>query len=653
MKKKIFIAVLLLAFFSTPAFSFSVASLARGEYKLMDIPLIEGIDYFQKTMWSFYYYARLFAVFLGVVSVCWTSFRLWAGTYEVRRAVVDIFCKFLIFTALFNAYPVITNYVIDYAIHIGMTAGNGFNTVNANFNVFAQSMERRVELGQRQLAQMLRTGARMSSDVAKQLASISYVSREEQESFLAAVQVVNVRDPRAMDPGFIYYEHPVSGDPVSTSLSDFFYRMDQQRKDNAAESVSSEEFSDAVVALQAMQEIFTRDPLDPSRGPTIGASLVRDYTLSPYLLDAEGSQTNLLSPAALIKLSVVSSQVTAHRMDNWYDRETATIRQRGFFGRAQGETIGLLLSDIQHFILCLFMTLATILTMVFFVIQYVMCIFEYFVVTSAGAIFIPFCLFDGTKSFTAKLVTLFAAYFIKLMVMTLCLFWAIGTFINADVVIMTDPNPASMLNIAYFAFTTLLCWVVTQNGPAIAVSLLNGNPQLSMGEFLHAAGTAAAGAMLARRAAQAGIGGLQHAAKTGQGAVRAGQTVAARWQGAGAAAGDAGLAGFARFGAQLSGFGRLTTDSMVQRMGEAFTGAQSRLDGESGRPNIGRVGAGHSDKFLNKNGSQGYGDALSASREAANAHLQKKYGNKDDAGKPDDGKPDDDLASTSHDEKRS
>jgi hypothetical protein len=78
--------------------------------------------------------------------------------------------------------------------------------------------------------------------------------------------------------------------------------------------------------------------------------------------------------------------------------------------------------------------------------------------------------------------------------------------------IMMDTPVLSLLIVAKFFFTIVLGWVVTQNGPKLATALLNGPPDLSMGEFLHAGGTAIAGAYAAKRAA-AGIGNA--AQKTG------------------------------------------------------------------------------------------------------------------------------------------
>jgi type IV secretory pathway TrbL component len=274
------------------------------------------------------------------------------------------------------------------------------------------------------------------------------------------------------------------------------------------------------------------------------------------------------------------------------------------------------------------MTLAIILSIVFYVIQYMMCIFEYFIVTSVGALFIPFCLFDGSKSFTAKLVTLFSAYFIKLLVMTFCLFWVFNVFIDVGVTIMIDKNPASILNFTYFIFTTLLCWTITQHGPSIAVTLLNGSPQLSMGEFLHAAGTMAAGAMLARRAAHTTGTAAQTIGRTAQAGVRTAQTGAAMIGGTMSAIRDSGLTGGAARRAAAGSMGAMLLNSSKERINEMLTGTKGKLTDEQGDSTIPRVGAGSSSKNTNANGTQGMADAREASRRSTEGFIEKQNADK-------------------------
>jgi type IV secretion system protein TrbL len=632
MKKKLAFTLLFLACILLPAFSFDIAAFAQSKYKLMDIPLILGMDYFWRAMGDFYYYARTLSVLLAFVTVFWTSFRLWAGTVEIRNALVDIFLKFFLFFALFSLYPSITNFVINKAVTIGMRAGDGYNTLNAKFNAFAVEMERKVALGHQQLEAMMSGNFRMTPELARKISERAYISEADQQAFLQRVSGGgNIISYEEMAPAITASAAGVTtaqGLPIAgtnlfnvlnvfrskgvvTSVDDFNRAMDAALRQSGS-NLTAAEFADAIVILRAMQEIFIQ--ADENGRPVNDSSVVRKYMLSPYLLDAQGSQTNMLSPSALIKLSVLISSVITARLDNFYDEENGFVSARPLFG------IVPTLSDVQRMFLTVLMTLAVILSVVFFCIQYVMCIFEYYITTSVGALFIPFILFDGTKSFTAKLVTLFSAYFIKLLVMCLCVFWVLNVFIDVNTTIMFDKNPVSMLNVGYFLFTTILCWVVTLYGPSVAVTILNGNPQLSMGEFVHAVGVAAGGALLARRAvhtAGAVAGGAVHA---GQAGVRTAQAAAARWQGAGNAVRESGLTGFRAFGAQASTFGRLTTDNLVQRMGEFATGKQSNLnDGNTGK-GPSRVGGG-SGYSHNKDGTQNFAEGKKNAELQAGKHL--------------------------------
>lgn len=102
--------------------------------------------------------------------------------------------------------------------------------------------------------------------------------------------------------------------------------------------------------------------------------------------------------------------------------------------------------------------------------------------------------------------------------MLLCIFWTFSTYLNAASNILASARPVTMLNFAYVLFALILGFVVTQNAPQVAMTMLNGTPQLSMGEFMHAAGTAAAGAVLAKKGAAAAANAAKKAAPVVQGA---------------------------------------------------------------------------------------------------------------------------------------
>jgi type IV secretion system protein TrbL len=329
------------------------------------------------------------------------------------------------------------------------------------------------------------------------------------------------------------------------------------------------------------------------------------------MTDRDGRQTNLLSPGAMIKTAVLISDIISRQGSTEYSSD-----KQGFIEKKLDETFQKILS----LILVILMTFGLIMASIFCVIQYVMCIFEYFIVTAVGVIFIPFCLWDGTKSFTAKLVTLFTSFFIKIMVMILCLFWVYSAFIYMGVSILSSNEPISFLSFAYFIFTCLLGWVVTQNGPQIAVTILNGSPQLSMGEFLHAAGTAVASAAMAKRAAGTAVAAVKGGGKAVQAGVRGVQTVDAAFQGSTAAieaaqkAAGGTLAKGQQFGVGLGALGGIIGNGVKNTAATLLTGREKKEGGIS-------VGGGNLIDNKAKDNSRTHSDSEKAARS-----MGSKYG---------------------------
>jgi type IV secretion system protein TrbL len=313
----------------------------------------------------------------------------------------------------------------------------------------------------------------------------------------------------------------------------------------------------------------------------------------------------------MIKTAVLISDIISRQGSIEYSSD-----KEGFIEKKLDETF----QKVVSLILVILMTFGLIMASVFCVIQYVMCIFEYFIVTAAGVIFIPFCLWDGTKSFTAKLVTLFTSYFIKIMVMILCLFWVYSAFIYMGISIMASNEPVSFLSFAYFIFTCLLGWVVTQNAPQIAVTILNGSPQLSMGEFLHAAGTAVASAAAARKAAGAAGAAVTTGGKVIQSGVRGVQTVDAAFKGSTAAieaarkAAGGTLTGGQQFGIGLGALGGIIGNGVKNTAATLFTGQEKKTGGIS-------VGGGSLADNEAKDGSRSHADSTAAAQD-----MGQKYG---------------------------
>jgi type IV secretion system protein TrbL len=527
MKKRFFFLAVFLLSCGASLFGFSLSSLAQGSFKQFDMPLIDGIAYFQKSMGDFYGIALRLSTLLGIVCIVWNAFRLWMGSQEVRKACVDIIAKFTLFVFLINAYPLIVGQVIDTAVNIGMHAGGGYNKVNAAFYALREDCETKIKVAQETLYAILREGkdgGALNAESVRLLAQVTYIGEGEIESFLKdkGVEVFSREDYDKLGKGWWNKLFP-SGEQreLNDRMMDFVKSIDVEA---ALALTEDKDLQQAMITMKAMEEVMVVQNPDDEEGQ--GQSKVKSYLYNPFMTDREGRQTNILSPGAMIKTAVLISDVISRQGSLEYSSD-----KKGFVEKKLDETF----QKVISLILIVLMTFGLVMASIFCVIQYVMCVFEYFIVTAVGVVFIPFCLWDGTKSFAAKLVTLFTSYFIKIMVMVLCLFWVYSAFIYMGVSIMSSNEPVSFLSFSYFIFTCLLGWVVTQNGPQIAVAILNGTPQLSMGEFLHAAGTAVASAAMAKRAAAAGGNAARAGGKAVQGGVRAAQTVDAAYSGSTAA----------------------------------------------------------------------------------------------------------------------
>jgi type IV secretion system protein TrbL len=599
---------LLLSFFlisASPSFSFSISSIAQGNFKQFDLPLIDGIAYFQKTIGDFYGIAISLSNLLAIVCILWNAFRLWMGTQEVKKACADIISKFLIFVFLINVYPLIITFVADTSINIGMHAGGGYNKINAAFYALREDCETKINVAQETLYQILKEGkggTALNTESIKLLAKITYIKEDELESFLKdkGVAVFSQEDYDKLGKGWWNKLFPSAEQRELSDKMDQFVRS--INVDAALSLADDKDLQQAMITMKALEEVLIEADTGSENAPASGENRISKYLYNPFMTDRDGRQTNLLSPGAMIKTAVLISDIISRQGSMEYSSD-----KKGFVEKKLDETF----QKIISLVLTVLMTFGLIMASIFCVIQYVMCIFEYFIVTAVGVIFIPFCLWDGTKSFTAKLITLFTSFFIKIMVMVLCLFWVFSTFIYMGVSIMASNEPISFLSFSYFIFTCLLGWVVTQNGPQIAVTILNGSPQLSMGEFLHAAGTAVAGAVMAKRAATTGAALASGGGKALQAGVRGAQTIHAAYQGSVAAieaariASGGSLSKSQRFAVGAGALGSIIGTGVKNTTATLLTGQEKKEGGIA-------VGKGYSHENEAKDNSRTHHDSAKA-----------------------------------------
>jgi hypothetical protein len=149
---------------------------------------------------------------------------------------------------------------------------------------------------------------------------------------------------------------------------------------------------------------------------------------------------------------------------------------------------------------------------------------------------------------------------------------------------------------------------------------LNGSPQLSMGEFLHAAGTAVASAAMAKRAAGTAGAAVKGGGKAVQAGVRGVQTIDAAFQGSTAAitaaqrAAGGTLTKGQQFGIGLGALGGIIGNGVKNTAATLLTGQEKKEGGIS-------VGGGSLIDNKAKDNSRTHSDSEKAARS-----IGSKYG---------------------------
>ena len=529
---------------------------AALNFRVMDIPLLDGMSYFITTIGTFGDIAGKLAIALFLTTLIWNAFRLWFGTQQVRKAAVDIMLKCLLFTAVFAGYRGIQVGVIDLAMKIGANAGGGAAEVATTFSNLKENLEAKLIVAQKTMKKMFKeagdTGGALSETDVKILAKGTGYSEEEVRK-QAEQYGVKINDSAATVAGKVFLYTGGSsvaalGTLIGVGINNkiqykkMYKNLNDEEVNNFKEMVKNGEGADIQNLLAGFAEVMYENP-DWENAPDDLKSNINKYIYSPFITTTDVLPDNeqwslkkwkktgvdegvMISPGALIKTCVLVANVIMAKEENTTDENNQTSKK--FFQKTW--------QDINRFIMTTIMVLGIIFAGIFCCIQYCMCIFEYWIVTSIGVLFIPCILFDGTKSYASKLIQLYVSFFIKITVMLLCMFWTFSTYVNVATNILASANPVTMLNFAYILFALILGFVVTQNAPQIAMTILNGTPQLSMGEFLHAAGTAAAGAALAKRGASMAAKKAAPVVKGANAGIAEGAAAASgAWKGAGEA----------------------------------------------------------------------------------------------------------------------
>lgn len=128
-------------------------------------------------------------------------------------------------------------------------------------------------------------------------------------------------------------------------------------------------------------------------------------------------------------------------------------------------------------------------------INFVMALLDYFALVGFGILMVPLSLWEGTKSYTATLISSFGKIFVKLLVISALMYLSFSVILDEmyQVYVQQQNNDAftsivKMLDMCIgIAIEAVFIFVMTKQTTAIAGFLSGGMPNLSFGEFVQGA----------------------------------------------------------------------------------------------------------------------------------------------------------------------
>lgn len=451
-----------------------------GSYTWIDNVLVDGMDYFAGMFGYFQDIAWALAMLVFWLGLMINAIKLVFGSESIKKVAIGTLGKLCIFLMLFYGYRRITSAVAHSAMKWGTNAGSGHATVTENLVGLMHQCENDLQ-------------------VAQHLAKLPKGEQEKQIKAMKKKLADNKKNKTALGKGQgnNFFSDMTSSDGMSmfANQANLYRNLDD------------------IVEYQLQTMNTLREVLAPTKVKDKDGNLIDTYFLATTLYDKNGKPTNYISPAAFLKIAILTGELIIRRQVDYmqirygetYDVHIKAVWPAGAFaGIISTFEVYFNLSNLLNFSLCFICMIAVIFCALFAMIQYMMTMFEYAIVTSIVIFYIPFYLADISKSIASKLFPIFWNFFIKLLVITILMWFAIYQYINLASDQMSMGVPFSPTVFATTMFSILLSFIVTQNGPKVAQTIISGNPELSMGEFLQAAGTMAAGGAIMGKAAQAG-----------------------------------------------------------------------------------------------------------------------------------------------------
>lgn len=480
--------------------------LKTGDGGWIDLPVMGAVSYFESLINSFYIYATQIGMCLGLIGIVYECVKLAFGTMETKQFFVGLVMKWFVFSLLMSFYPAAVSAVKVAAMEIGVkSAGNT------------------VSLAQDNLVGMLKTVEDILQDERTQVAKDLAWDGLKAYGWGGAAAGLIAGGAALSATGVLA---PLGATIIAAGAVTGIFQMlvNANKAAHKVRVLTGAEKSKYAKKADSLRRILGVP--DDDGNMREGESKSRKYFLNIWI-PSDNGKSYMLSPSAIFKITLFNSQLIwenqfSDGFEDIVDEKGATVvdkssqsgkKAKAFKNKLKKQTLlEMGIESVGYFFIKILLIVFMLFTMAAVLIQYIMAIIEYSVITAAGVLLIPFLLFDGTKDMTQKLLPTIFAQAMKLLMITITICFTLYIQTNLAIDLLNESGSFNLTDFAYFLFSFLLCFTICSNAPKIASALMTGQPQLSMGEFVATAGAAVA---LGGRAA----GGVAGAAQSVGGGV--------------------------------------------------------------------------------------------------------------------------------------
>lgn len=433
-----------------------------------DLPLVQTLEYFGGVMAQGYKWAAFYGNLFGLIGLAWSGFKVAMSRMTVKDFWWDTIFKWVGYLLLLNLYPAIVIGIGGIAGEIGIKAGGAKDAIVSELKA-------------------------MRSSIEADLATVNSIEAGNDEDAKSRLDENTGQSLGNLDEYNEFIEKATGSIPGLKGS----YRWDSKGMQEKLNEKTDDKKSDRKYSvlfqgetLKAINAILGDRDLD---GNKIGDNTDTYISLDIFIKDADGNETFYLSPGALIRMTLLAANIMHSKNTSAFleRKDEISAEKMNVFAGAMAQ-----IQNGAQFVLdgivVWFCVIVLALCVIFALVQYIMTVIEFTIVAAVGVIFIPAILFDGTKDIPKKLVPVFISFMVKMIVITLCLMFVYYLIIEFTINTITSDGFDIVWLLVDVAFNAVLSYVMTQNAPKIAQTILTGQPQLSMGEFVAAAGTAAA-----------------------------------------------------------------------------------------------------------------------------------------------------------------